>query len=299
MWAARADGSHLRQLSPSDGASYYPVPVRSSAGRVLALATEGGESQAHREYLVELSGRRTAVPRSFDSMHLRAPSLSPDGAFAVVESDRDSFRDIFRIDLQSGAASRLTREKNGAFEPALSPDGSRIAFVFNPRRQSRDLHDGRRRRAPGPADGVLPRGHDPALVPRRQPDHVRQRARGRRPAVRHGRRRQRPAAADHTPPATPTRARRSGPPTAAGSPTWSVAMVSRRSGWSTSPVARRGGSRTPAPRTITRAGRPTAAGWRSSTGPGATVVIRGTARGRPDAHAVGSVRPAAAPRWRP
>ncbi len=129
VWAARADGSHLRQLSPSDGASYYPVPVRSSAGRVLALATEGGESQAHREYLVELSGRRTAVPRSFDSMHLRAPSLSPDGAFAVVESDRDSFRDIFRIDLQSGAASRLTREKNGAFEPALSPDGSRIAFV--------------------------------------------------------------------------------------------------------------------------------------------------------------------------
>lgn len=129
VWAARADGSDMRQLSPADGASYYPAPTRSSAGRVLALATEGGDSQAHREHLVELDGQGAAVSRSFESMHLRAPSLSPDGAFAVVESDRDSFRDIFRIDLQSGVATRLTREKHGAFEPALSPDGSRIAFV--------------------------------------------------------------------------------------------------------------------------------------------------------------------------
>jgi len=129
VWAARADGSDLRQLSPDDGASYYPAPVWSSAGHTLALATEGGESQAHREYLVELDGQGAAVSRSFDSMHLREPSVSPDGAFAVVASDRDSFRDIFRIDLKTGAAHRLTREKNGAFEPALSPDGARIAFV--------------------------------------------------------------------------------------------------------------------------------------------------------------------------
>jgi TolB protein len=47
----------------------------------------------------------------------------------VFESDADSFRDLYRLDLGAAAAMRLTNDVQGNFEPAVSPDGQSIAFV--------------------------------------------------------------------------------------------------------------------------------------------------------------------------
>src|SRR5689334_9763065 len=56
-------------------------------------------------------------------------AIDARGRFAVLESDRASFRDLWRFDLRTGAATRLTDDPAGNFEPALSPDGKRIVFA--------------------------------------------------------------------------------------------------------------------------------------------------------------------------
>jgi TolB protein len=47
----------------------------------------------------------------------------------VFESDAESFRDLYRLDLGAPSALRLTHDVEGNFEPAVSPDGQSIAFV--------------------------------------------------------------------------------------------------------------------------------------------------------------------------
>jgi tol-pal system beta propeller repeat protein TolB len=78
--------------------------------------------------LLSLDG---APPRPFGggSSVVRNPSWAPDGSFVVVEMDRESFRDLYRIDVPSGAETRLTSNPEGNYEPAVSPDGKRVAFT--------------------------------------------------------------------------------------------------------------------------------------------------------------------------
>lgn len=107
-----------------EGVDLFPAD---GAGN-LAIATWGGEDD-HQEQLVVLGAdgawRRVGPAAS----KVRNPSLSPDGTWVAVESDRESFRDIYRIELATGETTRLTRDDDGAFDPAVAPDGRQIAFV--------------------------------------------------------------------------------------------------------------------------------------------------------------------------
>ena len=69
------------------------------------------------------------------------PSLSPDekkAAVAVGDATRLN-RDIWVVDLNRGARSRLTFDPADDLNPVWSPDGSRIAFVST-RKGNRDLY---------------------------------------------------------------------------------------------------------------------------------------------------------------
>lgn len=57
------------------------------------------------------------------------PRWSPDGRSVLFESDRASFRDLYRYDVGSGAIERLTNDPEGNFDGVWSPDGRRIAFA--------------------------------------------------------------------------------------------------------------------------------------------------------------------------
>jgi hypothetical protein len=57
------------------------------------------------------------------------PRLSPDGARVAVNTALETLAaDIWTIDLEGGAPTRLTFEPGGNFVPIWSPDGTRIAF---------------------------------------------------------------------------------------------------------------------------------------------------------------------------
>ncbi len=81
---------------------------------------------------------------------IRRAALAFDGSYAVYESNAASFRDLYRADVATGQQRRLTRDGDGAFAPAVSPDSAAIAFVTT-RSGNGDIHvidaDGGNRRA--------------------------------------------------------------------------------------------------------------------------------------------------------
>lgn len=60
-------------------------------------------------------------------------AISPDGKLVAVVFQKDSTSFIYKIDVDTGIATRLTDAKAGAeADPAFSADGRRIAFIYRP-----------------------------------------------------------------------------------------------------------------------------------------------------------------------
>jgi dipeptidyl aminopeptidase/acylaminoacyl peptidase len=76
--------------------------------------------------IVDLNGKfRKLVDSPADD---RDPDFTPDGKHVVFSSDRCGIFNLYRISLETGATERLTNVAGGAFQPAVSPDGAKIAF---------------------------------------------------------------------------------------------------------------------------------------------------------------------------
>jgi TolB protein len=58
----------------------------------------------------------------------RSAAWSADGEWIVFESAQASFRDLYRIRLDGTGEQRLTDNREGNFEPVISPDGAWVAF---------------------------------------------------------------------------------------------------------------------------------------------------------------------------
>lgn len=156
-----ADGRSERALDPGPWQSY---PAAASRGGELAIvrAVEGG---AHEESLVVRSadGRIDVLARG---AMVRSPSFSPDGASLAFESDRASFRDLYRVARSGGDAIRLTDDREGNYEPSWSDGGRAIVFT-----SSRDGEaEVYRMAADGTAPERLTRSPGDDVAPRPSPD---------------------------------------------------------------------------------------------------------------------------------
>jgi hypothetical protein len=77
---------------------------------------------------ISLDGR--ILSRLGDSLSdWRDPSVSPDGKWVCLASNRTGIFNLYRQNLSDGAISQLTSVPGGAFQPSISPDGRRIAYV--------------------------------------------------------------------------------------------------------------------------------------------------------------------------
>jgi TolB protein len=121
--AIRPDGTGRRVVASAPDASFYPAP---GSGAAWLLAIRSSEIGGHREELTALEpgGAARAL---LAAGRVRNPSAAPAG-WVAVESDASGFRDLYRIDA-GGTIVRLTENREGNFEPAVSPDGARIAFT--------------------------------------------------------------------------------------------------------------------------------------------------------------------------
>lgn len=130
VYLAGADGAEVRRLTTDPGAD-FPAAVAPDGRTLLVVSSLRGPNagdQQERMSLLPLDGGR-ARPLGWMSARARSPSWSPDGRWVVFESDRASFRDLFRAAAGGGDPQRLTDNAEGNFDPAVSPDGSRVAFV--------------------------------------------------------------------------------------------------------------------------------------------------------------------------
>lgn len=73
------------------------------------------------------TGRQTSLTddRAIDT----GPSWSPDGKWLYFSSDRTGVANIYAYDLNTGLVYLVTNVIGGAYQPAVSPDGSKLVYV--------------------------------------------------------------------------------------------------------------------------------------------------------------------------
>jgi TolB protein len=129
-----ASGGEIRSLV-LPGQSSFPAAASPDGRTLLLLSSDPlveGKTR-DRLALIEFDSSNEVIgeprPVGPEGASLRNPAWSPDGNWLVFESDAESFRDLYRLDLGATSAMRLTNDVQGNFEPAVSPDGQSIAFV--------------------------------------------------------------------------------------------------------------------------------------------------------------------------
>ena len=138
IWALQNDGQRNRIVSieadgrlvtllPRVDATY--VQLAHSVAGTAVLLRHGGTQGVYRIVASE-SGARQLEPWVFmPDASIREISWSTDGQFLLFTADLDGVTNVFVHEVQTGLTRQLTHVRYGALDPALSPDGTRLAFV--------------------------------------------------------------------------------------------------------------------------------------------------------------------------
>jgi len=74
-------------------------------------------------------GNSTLQPIFYDKFIDLSPCWSPDGHYLFFSSDRTGIYNIFTFSLSDKKLYQITNVLGGAFQPAISPDGTQLAFT--------------------------------------------------------------------------------------------------------------------------------------------------------------------------
>jgi len=131
--ACRLSGEPQSVAMASQGVGLMASPTTwSSGGRMLAYVVEPPRNE--RLAWLDRQGREDYL--GFDAGGWLAPSISPDGARAVVVrytlgSNTSSGIDLWMLDLRRERGSRFTSDPDIEETPVWSPDGRRVLFDSN------------------------------------------------------------------------------------------------------------------------------------------------------------------------
>lgn len=121
------DTAEVRELPPIDRLSQVYTPRWNPDGNRVAFSgfVEGGYRDIY-VYDIEADDlKRVTADRHIDM----SPSWSPDGRYLLFGSDRDDVYNIYAWDADVDELHQVSNVLGGAFEPRVSHDGSRLAYV--------------------------------------------------------------------------------------------------------------------------------------------------------------------------
>jgi len=119
----RVAGQNPTELWTSPAARLLGAPAISRDGERIALAVRDGK----RRQLLVMAADGTGIRTVTEGLALRGgPEWSPDGRSIVVAADEAGVPRLVRVDVETGAPTRLTAEF--ALDPAWAPGGELIAY---------------------------------------------------------------------------------------------------------------------------------------------------------------------------
>ena len=93
------------------------------------VAYSGWREGGYRDIYVYDREREQTTRITADRFLDTEPSWTPDGAYILFSSDRDHVFNIYAYEVESGALRQVTNVIGGAFEPVVSNDGTRVAYI--------------------------------------------------------------------------------------------------------------------------------------------------------------------------
>ncbi|WP_245190840.1 Tol-Pal system beta propeller repeat protein TolB [Jannaschia formosa] len=118
------DGANVQYLTSSD--SIVLAPRFSPDGRRIIYT--GYESGFPRVTILDVATLQRRTLGDLNTNMSFAPRFSPDGNRAVYSAEVGGNTDLYMLDLNTGASTRLTTAPSIETAPSFSPDGSRIVF---------------------------------------------------------------------------------------------------------------------------------------------------------------------------
>lgn len=124
---ARLAGGRWTTAFADVGAEVFPSAYALPDGRVVGIASRG-DGEPGGEQLVVIAGDGAIARVGPAATAVREPAVDRAGAWIVVEAKLEPRSELYRVEVASGEATRLTDDPQGNFTPAtLGP--SAIAFA--------------------------------------------------------------------------------------------------------------------------------------------------------------------------
>lgn len=106
--------------------SLYPTGAVTRDGGLVWIAARGHDDERLQQVAVQRGDRLTLLGPA--TQYLSHVSLTSDGKRLLLAASYHSFRDLYLLDLGSGALARLTDNREGNFDPSLA-EGDSVVFA--------------------------------------------------------------------------------------------------------------------------------------------------------------------------
>lgn len=107
--------------------SLYPTGAVAPDGSLVWVVARGHDDERLQQLAVQRGDRLTLLGPA--TPYLSHVSVTGDGKRLLLAASYHSFRDLYLLELESGALARLTDNREGNFDPSLAAEDDRVVFA--------------------------------------------------------------------------------------------------------------------------------------------------------------------------